>query len=72
MRGKYLFHGPYHDPRAVLYILILPSISVTIVFIELKTQTFFFSRNRETLTETAILGINKTLHTDKGTLLMYF
>jgi hypothetical protein len=24
-----------------------------------------FSRNQETLTETAILGINKTLHTDK-------
>jgi hypothetical protein len=39
--------------------------SVTIVFIELKTQNIHFSRNQETLTETAILGINKTLHTDK-------
>jgi hypothetical protein len=29
------------------------------------TQNIFFSRNQETLTETAILGINKTLHTDK-------
>jgi len=38
-RGKYQFHGPYHDSRAVcLSILILPSISVTIVFIALKTR----------------------------------
>jgi hypothetical protein len=29
------------------------------------TQNKFFSRNQETLTETAILGINKILHTDK-------
>ena len=52
-------------PEGSLYILILPSISVTIVFIELKTQNINFSRNQETLTEAAILGINKTLHTDK-------
>ena len=31
------------------------------------TQNIMFSRNEETLTETAILGINKTLHTDKWT-----
>ena len=49
-------------PEGSLYILILPSISVTIVFIELKTQNINFSRNQETLTETVILGINKTLH----------
>jgi hypothetical protein len=36
------------------------------------TQNINFSRNQETLTETAILGINKTLHTDKWTFLMYF
>jgi hypothetical protein len=36
------------------------------------TQNKLFSRNQETLTETAILGINKTLHTDKWTCLMYF
>jgi hypothetical protein len=36
------------------------------------TQNIIFSRNQETLTETAILGINKTLHTDKWTFLMYF
>jgi hypothetical protein len=36
------------------------------------TQNIKFSRNQETLTETAILGINKTLQTDKWTLLMYF
>ena len=36
------------------------------------TQNIHFSRNQETLTETAILGINKTLHTDKCTFLMYF
>jgi hypothetical protein len=35
-------------------------------------QNIFFSRNQEILTETAILGINKTLHTDKWTFLMYF
>jgi hypothetical protein len=41
-------------------------ISVTIVFIELKThKNINFSRNQETLTETTILRINKTLHTDK-------
>ena len=28
------------------------------------TQNINFSRNQETLTETAILGINKTLHTN--------
>ena len=33
------------------------------------TQNIIFSRNQETLTETAILGINKTLHTDKWTFL---
>ena len=54
-------------PEGSLYILILPSISVAIVFIELN-----FSRNQETLKETAILGINKTLHTDKWTFFMYF
>jgi hypothetical protein len=32
------------------------------------TQNIMISRNEETLTETAILGINKTLHTDKWTL----
>ena len=36
------------------------------------TQNINFSRNQDTLTETAILGINKTLHTDKWTFLMYF
>jgi hypothetical protein len=36
------------------------------------TQNIHFSRNQETLTETALLGINKTLHTDKWTFLMYF
>jgi hypothetical protein len=30
-----------------------------------ETQNINFSRNQETFTETAILGINKTLHTDK-------
>ena len=37
-----------------------------------ETQNINFSRNQETFTETAILGINKTLHTDKWTFLMYF
>jgi hypothetical protein len=36
------------------------------------TQNIHFSRNQETLTQTAILGINKTLHTDTCTFLMYF
>ena len=36
------------------------------------TQNINLSRNQETLTETAILGINKTLRTDKWTCLMYF
>jgi hypothetical protein len=36
------------------------------------TQNINVPRNQEILTETAILGIDKTLHTNEWTFLMYF
>ena len=35
------------------------------VYLIEDTQNITFLRNQETLTETAIFGINKTLHKDK-------
>ena len=75
-QGQYHFHWSVPRPKGSLSILmvILLSISVTIVFIALKTRIWhtihnaqnFFKESRSLIhfVGTAILGINKTLQTE--------
>ena len=64
----YLLSSFFYACQYTIYIKVTDIalyISNYCVYLIEDTQNIHFSRNQETLTETAILGMNKTLHTDK-------